>query len=335
MKLSSTAVNSTEHFILNCQNAIRQALSQLLDNFSSQALRKPIIYTLSQEGKRLRPLLTTLAYGLYQKDIQPVLRPSLTVELFHNFTLIHDDLMDKAPLRRGEATVHTKWDPNTAILTGDAILIEGYKLLAQAPVTDLKSVLDMFNICAIKVCEGQQMDLNFEQETHITEQAYMDMIHKKTGCLLGLCLALGGKLAGAEATQVADLQALGEQVGLIFQLKDDLLDVYGEKKYFGKRAGLDILSNKKTFLLVKALERAEGSQKKELHNWLHLKEFDEQKKIDAITNLYDQLAVQKITEQKIYELHEASFQHLHRLSGETARREALYTVIKRLISRKQ
>src|SRR6267142_4131149 len=247
-----------------------------------RSLYEPLRYIMALGGKRLRPLLTLLSYSLYKRDARSIVPIATAVEVFHNFTLLHDDIMDNAPLRRGNPTVHEKWDVNTAILSGDVMLIKVYELLLEIEDSKLKEVLTAFNQCAAEVCEGQQWDMEFENKTNVAEAEYLGMIRLKTAALLGFSLELGAMLAGAPRVDRQALRQFGIHIGIGFQLKDDLLDVYGDKRKFGKQVGGDIIANKKTFLLINAMAKARGNDKKELARWLKKKTFDKKGKIEAI-----------------------------------------------------
>ncbi|EMR03000.1 Farnesyl diphosphate synthase [Cesiribacter andamanensis AMV16] len=226
---------------------LSQAVEEARYGGEPQSLYEPIRYIMALGGKRIRPLLTLLAHQLWQQDPQPALQPALGVEVFHNFSLMHDDIMDKAPLRRGQATVHARWNENTAILSGDVMLVKAYERLMQVPDGLLRPVLQKFNQCAAEVCEGQQLDMEFEAQEGVSEEAYLDMIRRKTAVLLGFSLELGGLVAGADAAACQHLYELGINLGLGFQLMDDVLDVYAPQEKFGKQVGGDIIANKKPF----------------------------------------------------------------------------------------
>ncbi|MFD2203643.1 polyprenyl synthetase family protein [Shivajiella indica] len=270
-------------------------------------LYEPISYLMSLGGKRIRPLLTLMAYSLYKEDYQHILTPAMAVEVFHNFTLMHDDIMDDAPLRRGKATVHEKWNPNTAILSGDVMLVKAYDMLLEISSAKLPECLRLFNKTAAEVCEGQQHDMNFETQDTVTEEAYIDMIRQKTAVLLGFALQFGAVLADAPQDEVQHLYDFGVNIGIGFQLKDDLLDVYADKAKFGKQVGGDIISNKKTFLLLKAKEMANGHHKTELEKWISAKEFDKEEKVNAVTAIYDELGIKELTEAKMQEYFDKGF----------------------------
>ncbi|MEQ8715525.1 MAG: polyprenyl synthetase family protein [Cyclobacteriaceae bacterium] len=262
-------------------------------------LYEPIRYILKLGGKRLRPMLALLAYQLGKDDWESIIKPALAVEVFHNFTLMHDDIMDQAPIRRGQPTVHKHWDENIAILSGDAMLVKAYDLLLEVDPSMLPSVIRMFNKCALAVCEGQQIDMNFEQRSDVTVDEYLEMIRLKTAVLLGMSLRLGGTLAGLSQTDTELLCTFGEKIGVGFQLKDDLLDVFSDQEKFGKQVGGDIISNKKTFLLINALKSAEGETGKTLTDWIAKKEFDKEEKVMAVSEIYEQLAIKQLTEEAI------------------------------------
>ena len=279
------------------------------------SLYEPIHYIMALGGKRIRPMLTLLSYSLYKGDPLTIVKYAAAVEAFHNFTLLHDDIMDQAPLRRGKATVHEKWDVNTAILSGDVMLVKVYGMFLDLQAEKLQPVLKLFNQCAASVCEGQQWDMEFESKKSVSEKEYINMIRLKTAVLLGFSLELGAVLADAPVEDQVRLRAAGENLGIGFQLKDDLLDVYGDKRKFGKQVGGDIMANKKTFLLIRALEDARGADAKELTTWLKAKKFDRRKKVTAVTALYDRLGIHALTEKKADEYFEKGFAGLRKLSA--------------------
>jgi geranylgeranyl diphosphate synthase, type II len=283
-----------------------------------KSLYEPIRYIMSLGGKRLRPLLTVLAYSLYKSNVKEVIKYAVAVEAFHNFTLLHDDIMDKAPLRRGKATVHEKWNVNTAILSGDVMLVRVYDMFLELEGEKLKSVLEIFNQCAAEVCEGQQWDMEFESKKKVTEAQYIEMIRLKTAVLLGFALELGAVLADAPDSDRKALREFGTNIGIGFQLKDDLLDVYADQKKFGKQVGGDIIANKKTYLLIKAIEKAKGKDKVELVQWLASKKFDKRKKVKAVTAIYDKLNIASLTEQRIDFYFSKGFKSLEALSTDSS-----------------
>lgn len=274
------------------------------------SLYEPIRYIMSLGGKRLRPMLVVLGYSLYRRDYKKILPYAVAVEAFHNFTLMHDDIMDNAPLRRNQATVHEKWNVNTAILSGDVMLVQVYDMLSSLHPEILSQALPRFNQTAREVCEGQQMDMDFESRDRVTEKEYLEMIRLKTAVLLGFSLEFGALLAGAPESDQRLLYDFGVAIGTGFQLKDDLLDVYADKDKFGKQVGGDIISNKKTFLLIKALERASGNTKTELGYWLGQKKFNKSKKVKAVTAIYNQLDIHTLTSKKIESYFSRAFKSL-------------------------
>ncbi|WP_339870358.1 polyprenyl synthetase family protein [uncultured Algoriphagus sp.] len=274
---------------------------------SPRELYEPITYILSLDGKRIRPLLSLLAYGIYKTNPEAILSQAAAVEVFHNFTLMHDDIMDDAPLRRGKDAVHVKWDKNVAILSGDVMLVKAYDLLLPTDADKLGQVIRLFNKTAAEVCEGQQFDMNFESLASVNEYEYLNMIRLKTAVLLGFALQLGALLAGAEKEDAQKLYDFGMNIGVGFQLKDDLLDVFADQAKFGKQVGGDIISNKKTFLLIKALELAKGKDAEELNFWIAQKDFDKEEKVKAVRGIYEKLGIKAITEAKMNSYFEAGF----------------------------
>jgi len=295
-------------------------------------LYEPIRYIMSLGGKRLRPVLVLLAYKLFKDDHETILDQALAVEVFHNFTLMHDDIMDDAPLRRGKQTVHEKWDSSTAILSGDVMLVRAYDLLLDAP-GDLRVIIKAFNECAAGVCEGQQFDMNFETMSSVTEEDYINMIRLKTAVLLGFSLQFGAMLAGASEASTKALYKFGVDIGIGFQLKDDLLDVYADQEKFGKQVGGDIISNKKTFLLLKALELANKEQKTQLTQWIDKKEFDSAEKVEAVTAIYDQIGIKELTLGKMNEYFNKGFESLDKIEVAEERKTGLKSFAQYLIER--
>ncbi|MBE7175008.1 MAG: polyprenyl synthetase family protein [Mucilaginibacter polytrichastri] len=269
-------------------------------------LYEPISYILSLGGKRMRPALLLMACDLFGGDVKKALDPAMAIEVFHNFTLVHDDLMDNAPLRRGKATVHEKWNPNVAILSGDVMLVEAYKLIMQVDTAILKPVLNTFNATAQGVCEGQQLDMLFETRSNVDAAEYVNMIRLKTAVLLGGALRIGALIAGATETDAGKLYAFGEQVGIAFQLQDDILDVYGDPEKFGKQVGGDIIANKKTWLLIRALEEDASG---ELKSWLQNSDADPAEKVKAVTGIYTRLNIRQQAEEQM-EHYAGSAMHL-------------------------
>jgi len=301
---------------------------------SPKELYQPIKYIMSLGGKRLRPLLTIMSYSLFEDDVESIIKQALAVEVFHNFTLMHDDIMDAAPLRRGKPTVHEKWNNNTAILSGDVMLVKAYEMLIHTNGYQAE-ILAKFNQCATDVCEGQQLDMVFENRKTVAVEEYIHMIRLKTAALLGFSLELGGILADTSEKNKAALKSFGENIGIGFQLKDDLLDVYADKDKFGKQVGGDIIANKKTFLLISALNKAKGKQKKELQEWLSKEDFKPEEKVAAVTAIYDELGIKKLTETKMNEYFTKGFQALKKVDAPLIRRGKLKSFADRLISREK
>jgi len=297
------------------------------------SLYEPIRYLMGLGGKRMRPLLTLLAYGLFKNDPKKIVSYAVAVEAFHNFTLMHDDIMDKAPLRRGNVTVHEKWNVNTAILSGDVMLVKVYDMLLSLEPDKLKIILKSFNRCAAEVCEGQQWDMEFETIDRVTEKQYINMIRLKTAVLLGFSLELGAILADASAEDQQTLREFGINIGIGFQLKDDLLDAYADPKKFGKQVGGDILANKKTYLLIKALEKANPTQRKDLDCWLLAKKFNKKEKINAVKSLYSQLSIPALTTQKVNSYFQKGFENLSNVNGNSSAKELLKNFAEELVGR--
>ena len=305
------------------QTIIQQAIERL--NYPTQPpdLYEPISYILSIGGKRLRPALLLMACDIFGGDVNKAVKAALAIEVFHNFTLMHDDIMDNAPLRRGRTTVHELWNNNVGILSGDVMLIEGYKLMMNVPEPLLRPILHIFNETAVGVCEGQQLDMEFETRNDVNIDEYINMIRLKTAVVLGGALKIGALIGGANETDANLLYTFGEQLGVAFQLQDDILDVFGNPEKFGKQVGGDIISNKKTYLLLKALELAHPSQKSELHKWLSTSDADQKDKVKAVTELYDQLEVRRYAEQAMQTYADKAFAALDAINLPDAHKQYL------------
>jgi len=314
---------------------LNQEIDQLDYGQDPPELYEPIRYIMNLGGKRMRPLLSLLSYLLFKDDWETIVKPAVTLELFHNFTLMHDDIMDQASMRRGEATVHEKWNSNVAILAGDVMLVKTYDYLLDIPGPKLVPVFKKFNKCAAEVCEGQQKDMNFEQEPSITEAQYLDMIRLKTAVLLGFSLEMGALLADADLEQQQLLYDFGVKIGTGFQLKDDWLDVFADQEKFGKQVGGDIVANKKTYLLIKALEKAEGRQKDELYAWLNANQFDRNEKVAAVTTIYENLGIKAVCHQKIKDYFAAGFNSFNRLNIDPERKKPLEQFVMALVNREK
>lgn len=263
-------------------------------------LYEPIDYTLRLGGKRIRPTLLLAANALFGGNIDEALGAALGIETFHNFTLLHDDLMDRSPLRRGQPTVYCKWDENTAILSGDTMYALAWRYFLRQPSPRLREILQCFNETAIEVCEGQQKDMNFERRTHVSIEEYMDMIRQKTAVLLAGSLKIGALYANAPDAEIDKLYSFGIHLGLAFQLQDDLLDGYGDTAVFGKKTGQDIRDNKKTFLPLSAMQLCNDNQRAELQSLFADKDnMDEDLKVRRVMALYDQLGLKDVVENDI------------------------------------
>jgi len=298
-----------------------------------QTLSDPIEYILSLGGKRIRPALALMACNLYTEDIESIIKPALGMEVFHNFTLLHDDLMDKAILRRNKPTVHKLWSDNAAILSGDAMLILAYRLIGETDSRNLKQILDLFTQTALEICEGQQYDMEFETRMDVSEEEYLEMIRLKTAVLLACCLKAGAITGGSSGRDAQLLYDFGIHIGLAFQLQDDLLDVFGDPATFGKNIGGDILCNKKTYLLITALKQASGTQKQDMISWINKTEFDPQEKISFFTQLYSEMHLKNLIELKMKKYYEEAFSYLDQLAVGKDRLETLQSVCDSLLYR--
>ncbi len=313
---------------------INHQLSSINWSKAPQGLYAPIAYTLEAGGKRVRPTLVLEAAALYDYDLEQVVPAALAIEIFHNFTLLHDDVMDKAPTRRGRDTVHIRWNENTAILSGDQMLIEAYKQLAQVDATKLPHVLNLFNKMGTEICEGQQYDVDFETRNDVTRAEYINMIRLKTSVLLGTSLQIGAYIAGASEADQQALYDFGVHIGLAFQLQDDILDVYGNPETFGKTIGGDILANKKTYMLLTALQEATGETKAELEQWLTNTTTDPSHKIAAVTAIYDQLGIRQICEQVMLDYTNQALADLSKVNVAEEKKQALHLLANKLLARK-
>ena len=297
------------------------------------SLFEPILYILEDGGKRLRPLLTLMAYNLYREDIERVLKSAIGIEIFHNYTLLHDDVMDDAELRRGRPTVHKKWNSNVAILSGDAAAITAYQCIEHCEDKYLRRAIDFFNQVAMDVCRGQQYDMLFETRNDVSEEEYIKMIYLKTSVLLAGSLRHGALLADAPEHEYNALYEFGGYLGLAFQLQDDLLDVYGDPAVFGKNIGGDILCNKKTYMLIKALERADRDQLERLNHWLSATSFCPEEKISAVTELYTQIGIKAVCENKMREYYTRAMTSLGAVSVIEDKKSELKKLMKHLMYR--
>ena len=317
------------------EKRIEEALKSVLSDEQPRTLFDPARYILSLGGKRLRPLLTLMAVDLFGKDPEIAVNPALAIEIFHNFSLLHDDLMDKADMRRGNPTVHQKWNANSAILSGDAMVIEAYRYIAKVPTEQLSEILDLFSRTAMEICQGQQYDMDFEKRMDVSETEYIEMIRLKTAVLIGCALKIGALLASGSPQDADALYMYGINIGLAFQLKDDLLDVYGNPITFGKKIGGDILSNKKTYLLIKALKNANATQRKEIEMWLSATQYDPEAKIKFVKNVYDDLNLMSISENLIEKYYLASLDCLSSINVSDDRKKDLIELSENLMYREK
>ena len=316
---------------------ILKLVNKYLDNLSydrkPSSLYEPIRYVLSMGGKRIRPVLMLLSYNMFRENPEEILMPACALETYHNYTLLHDDLMDNANLRRGHETVHRKWDANTAILSGDSMLVLAYQRMAQCDKQKMPEVLSLFTETALEIGEGQQYDMDFEHRNDVTEDEYIEMIRLKTSVLLACAMKIGAILAGASKEDADNLYRFGEQIGLAFQLQDDYLDVYGDTRVFGKAIGGDITSNKKTYMLINAMLRANDTQRAELEKWISATEFDREEKIAAVTRLYNEIGIDKLAQEKINFYFEQSRKYLAAVSVAEDRKAEITAYAQRMMKR--
>ncbi len=318
------------------------ALQALFDQYISEnsfrrepmALYEPVNYILQLGGKRLRPALVLLGCRLFDADIEPALPAAYAVEIFHNFSLVHDDIMDAAPLRRGKPTVHHRFDTNTAILSGDVMLIYAYEYLLKVNKPHLiKDLVQVFNRFAIEVCEGQQLDINFEKQATVTIPEYLRMIELKTAALIGGALELGVLIGGASPEEARQLAAFGRNAGIAFQLQDDWLDTFGDPSKVGKKPGGDIVQNKKTYLIIKALEIANTTQKQQLLHWMTASAVEENQKISEVTALLQQLNIPALAETVKSDYLKKAHLHLEKVSGAAEVKSTLLDFADKLANR--
>jgi geranylgeranyl diphosphate synthase, type II len=296
-------------------------------------LYQPVSYAMKVGGKRIRPLLVLLSYQLFKDKPEEILKAAIAIELFHNFTLLHDDIMDKAEMRRNQPSVHVKFNENTAILSGDVMAFLAYGLLLEIKSQRTTDIISQFTYTAREVCEGQQLDMDFESRLDVSSDDYLKMIRLKTAVLLGCSLKVGGWLGRCKEETAQSLYDAGINLGLAFQLMDDLLDTFGDEKAFGKKIGGDIVSNKKTFLLTEALQRATSQQKREMETWLSKEIFNKEEKIHAIKAIYGELGIREITINRINEFTSRGIEILENLPVARERKEPLLALVTGLISR--
>lgn len=316
---------------------IRDEVNRFIENIKFERepleLYKPIRYTIEQSGKRVRPVLCLMAYNLYKEEITEALYPAVAMETYHNYTLIHDDVMDRADIRRGKPTVCAKWGDTAAILSGDTMLLLAYEFIAHAAPEKLPAMLALFTETAKEVSDGQQYDLDFEDRSDVTEAEYMEMIRLKTSVLIAASLKMGGLVAGASESDLQNLYAYGETMGLAFQLQDDMLDVYGDAALFGKKIGGDIRCNKKTFLLIKAMETASPEQRAQMNAWMEDAACNPDEKVAFFTDMYNKLGIKEICENRIAELFAKCDAYIENLSVDAARKVNLKQFADSLLNR--
>ena len=316
----------TSTFMMTSQELLA-AVNTYLDNLpydrKPTSLYDPVRYVLSIGGKRIRPVLMMLAYNIFKDNPEDILMQACALETYHNYTLLHDDLMDNAELRRGQPTVHRKWNANTAILSGDSMLVLAFERMAQCPPAKLAPVMRLFTQTALEIGEGQQYDMEFETRNDVSETEYIEMIRLKTSVLLACALKMGAMLADASDADADNLYKFGEQIGLAFQLQDDYLDVYGDTKVFGKAIGGDIVSNKKTYMLINAFNLADEEQRRQLIHWTTASQFDPEEKVAAVTDIYNKIGIDKLAQQKIEHFFNQSRRYLDAVSAPSCRKAEL------------
>ena len=311
------------HTVDELNGIINKAISEIVFEKEGNKLFEPVQYIMAIGGKRFRPVMTLMACNLYRDDIDSAILPAVGLEIFHNFTLVHDDIMDKASVRRGSATVHEKWDFNQAILSGDVMAFIANQFISQSPDNILREVIKVFNKTAIDVCRGQQLDMDFESRISVSKQEYMRMVELKTAVLIATALKIGGLIGGADEKDAEYLYSYGNNLGLAFQVQDDMLDAFGDPQVFGKKIGGDIISNKKTILLIKALELATGNQLTVLHDQLAMTEFEPEEKISRVKAIFMELKVEEYAKKLASELIAKAYSSLEHLSVDSARKNLL------------
>lgn len=316
-----------------CQDKVQERLKKLSLDKKPKELYEPIDYILSIGGKRIRPSLVLLGYNVFNEDIEKAMDAAMAIEVFHNFTLMHDDIMDRANMRRNKQTVHKKWNENIAILSGDAMMILAYQFLSNYEPQLFSKLFPVFNKTALEVCEGQQYDMNFESAQNVTIDDYLKMIELKTSVLIAASFKMGAIVGGANASSCDSIYEYGKNLGIAFQLQDDLLDVFGDTKKVGKINGGDIIANKKTFLLIQALENAEGDTRENLLGWINKQEFDPAEKVEAVKEIYNQLNIKEKTQAKVDEFFVRSKHSLENIAVNEERKTELKTFATYLMNR--
>lgn len=321
---------------------LQETLNRELLNFSDnklpsspEKLYTSVKYALTLGGKRTRPLCVLLACDLFGGETKKALPAALAIELFHNFTLVHDDIMDAAPLRRNASTVHKKWNTNVAILCGDAILVKAYQLLNELNTKNKNEILDVFSSVALQVCEGQQFDMDYEQTKTISIADYLHMIELKTAVLLAASFKIGALIAETNTTNIKQISEFGKHIGIAFQIKDDILDAYSETEKFGKQKGGDIISNKKTYLLLKAIEKSVTNKKAhaELNHWLEATDFDTHEKIKAVLSIYEMFDIKKLAEQELQLHYNKAIENISAITAVDEKKKQLIAFAHNLMNR--
>ncbi len=325
-------MNTTDQLLEKIESAIN-ANHEVWQKQPPMNLYEPVSYAMSAGGKRLRPLLVLLGCQLFDTEVDKAIPAAMAIEVFHNFTLLHDDIMDKADKRRGQPTVHIKYCDNTAILSGDAMAFLAYRFLLQSQTGNIHELAAVFTETALEVCEGQQYDMDFEHRTDVTTAEYLEMIRLKTAVLLGCALKAGALVGGASEDMADTVYQIGINLGIAFQLQDDLLDTFGDENKFGKNIGGDIVANKKTFLLIETLQDASDAQRDELMNWLNRKDFDRREKITAVKNIFNSLQIREKTENVIVSYMEDALALLASLPADTSRKAYLESLCRKLMTR--
>ncbi len=319
----------------DCQNIINERIRQMQLPVYPENLYDPMQYLLNLEAKRIRPSLVLMGCNVFSDDIEKAVFPALAIEVFHNFTLMHDDIMDNSDKRRNNLTVHVKWNTNVAILSGDAMLIKAYELLCSVSRETLPQILPVFNQTALQVCEGQQYDMDYETRSEVTIEEYLKMITHKTAVLLAASLKIGALLGGADEENASLLYEYGKNLGIAFQLQDDLLDVFSDPDVFGKVTGNDIVTNKKTILLIEAIRTASEVDRKELLHWLSLKEFNKDEKVKAVSKLYAELDIPRKVMERIDQYHNLAVSSLKSLRKEPEKKAVLLSFSDYMLHRKK
>lgn len=315
------------------KDIVNKAVHNMSYDYETDRLFEPVSYLMSLGGKRIRPVMTLMSCNLFSDKIEKAILPALGMEVLHNFTLVHDDIMDKSEMRRGAPTVHKKWDANQAILSGDVMAFIANECIMAAPAPVLMKVFKIYNDTAIEVCMGQQMDMDFEKNSFVTHTDYLRMIELKTAVLIAASMQIGALIGEAGQEDIKRMHNFGRNLGMAFQIQDDLLDTYGDPRVFGKKTGSDIVANKKTILLIKALELASGSQLKKLNEQLKMESFDPAEKIASVKGIFDQLNIKSLVEEMAGQYTDLAYAALDSVDVEEKRKEELIKLATGLLNR--